>query len=550
MSLPSVTDYHDAVQSPSKAFSDPTLRAGTLATNALGLPMMLGGGLAITYRVRSGVKEYAVRCFHQDAPGLASRYAQISRALQGLKSPSFVAFEYQAAGILVRGQQHPIVRMDWVDGQTLDAYLRDNLSQPTKIAQLRTRFAALEKHLRSQGIAHGDLQNLNVIVQNDDIRLIDYDGMYVPGMTAGTGSEVGHKAFQHPGRTTRHFGPEIDRFSFIAIDLGLEALQHRPTLFHDLKHGGEAIVFSATDYANPNNSAAFDAVRAIPSLKDKADRLAAIATADMSLVPTLDDYLSGQNIPRLVATAASVTSARPANQYIGAHPVLDGADYDLVLRQVGERVELVGKIVSVKEGVGRRGRGRGQPYVFVNFGPWNRQSVKITLWSDGLQQVKARPNQSWVGKWVSVTGLIEPPYHGSFRGNAYSSVGITISSEGQIVHLDEKAARLRLATVGQSASKPAGAASNQAVLQRVRAGAPLTSKTASGPSRPTAPVSSNAAVIAALKASSPSSSPAPSFRTPPRYPSTAPRTSSGSSSWFWTILIIGGLLFLASQCGA
>ena len=43
------------------------------------------------------------------------------------------------------------------------------------------------------------------------------------------------------------------------------------------------------------------------------------------------------------------------------------------MRHVGDKIEVVGQIVSVKQGIGRRGRGRGRPYVFINFGIWNKE---------------------------------------------------------------------------------------------------------------------------------------------------------------------------------
>ena len=139
-----------------------------------------------------------MRCFHKEAPGLGARYAQISSTLKNLSEPYFVEFDYQPAGILVRGARHPIVKMDWVEGETLDLYLAANVRNTSRVMALRERFSRLEAYLRRNGIAHGDLQNLNVMVQKDELRLIDYDGMFVPGMMLGQGSEVGHKAFQHP----------------------------------------------------------------------------------------------------------------------------------------------------------------------------------------------------------------------------------------------------------------------------------------------------------------------------------------------------------------
>ncbi len=548
MSLPTVTDYHDAVQAPERAFSDSELARGVLKTNALGLPAMAGGGLAVTYQVTAGPRRYAVRCFHREAPGLGARYAEISSALKTLPESYFVEFDYQPAGILVRGTRYPIVKMDWVEGDTLDLYLASNVRNAPRIAALRERFSRLEAHLRRHGIAHGDLQNLNVMVQNEELRLIDYDGMYVPGMATGRGSEVGHKAFQHPKRSTGDFGPEMDRFSFIVVDLSLDAVGRKPELHQRYNNGGESIIFRANDYADPQASPVFAELRAIPELKASADRLAAICGAPVSQTPTLEEFLAGQNIP----AARPVQSARQAKAapigYIGPYPVLHGANYAAVEGAVGERVEIVGQITSVKEGVGRRGRGRGLPYVFINFGKWNEQSVKVTLWSEGLGQLSARPGEAWVGRWISVTGLVEPPYHGSFRGRPYSSVGVTVTSDGQIVQLSAAEAKFRLGAIGARGVETKAATSNKHLLTQLntRAGKPARAatpgRTHSGST--SRPATSNQQLLATLKGPH-----TPAAPTPPAMSSGAPPQDPGSKhGWFWPVIAIGVIIFLISRC--
>lgn len=564
MSLPSVTDYHDAVQDPSRAFSDGALKSGVLKTNALGLPEMAGGGLAVTYQVNSGARRYAVRCFHKEAPGLGKRYSQISSALKGLSSSYFVNFDYQASGVLVRGERYPIVKMDWVEGETLDVYLASHAKDASRMNGLRDRFAKLEEFLRNQSVAHGDLQNLNVIVQNGELRLIDYDGMYVPGMEIGRGTEVGHKSFQHPKRTPADFGPNMDRFSFAVIDLSLQAVSLRPDFHKRYNNGGESIIFRANDYADPLNSPVFSELRSIPALKEAADRLASICAGTPSQVPTLADFLVGRNIPAKPLVAEGTRSAKAPIGYIGAYPVLSGGDYEGVERHVGERIEIVGRITSVKEGVGRRGRGRGLPHVFINFGKWNEQSVKVTLWSEGLQQVSDRPSEAWVGRWISVTGLVEPPYHGNFRGRPYSSVGVTVTSDGQIVHLDEKEAKFRLDSIGKSAvtrevTTASGSKSNAQILSELN----RKSSQAQKPKFVSAPknnqatsVTQNQQLLAGLKAqtgvggSAPSSTQSrsqSSIRTRPPSPPPPPPPKN-DHGWVGVVIFIGIGLFVLSQC--
>jgi hypothetical protein len=224
VSYPQITEYQDAVQDPRNTFADPELKAGTVAVSPLGLPMPMSGGFALTYKVQSGTKKFAVCCFHREVPQAQARYSQISAKLRSLASRYFVDFDFQARGIRVHGQPYPVVKMDWVEGDTLGIYLDRVALKPADFAGLRQNFANLAEFLERSGVAHGDIQNENVMASGNELRLIDYDGMFVTGMTEGQGSEVGHKHFQHPGRTEKSFGPKMDRFSFIVMDVSLEAM--------------------------------------------------------------------------------------------------------------------------------------------------------------------------------------------------------------------------------------------------------------------------------------------------------------------------------------
>ena len=46
---PQIVEYNEAVQHPATAFRDPELRQGQVKVNALGLPVALSGGFALTY---------------------------------------------------------------------------------------------------------------------------------------------------------------------------------------------------------------------------------------------------------------------------------------------------------------------------------------------------------------------------------------------------------------------------------------------------------------------------------------------------------------------
>src|SRR5258707_3901969 len=254
MPYPQIVEYHEAVQHPSQAFVDPELKQGAVEETILGLPVVMSGGFALTYAVTTRRRKCAVRCFHREIPAIQQKYDAISKKLRSLTNGCFVYFDFQQSGINVRQQTFRIVGMDGVEGDTLGVWLDKHFDDPRALEKARTDFATIARFLEGKGIAHGDIQNGNVMVTSRDIKLIDYDGMFVPGMRAGDGSETGHKHFQHPDRRASNFGPGLDRFSFIALDLSLKALIEDKSLFRTFLEGGVTIIFKANDFVDPTSS--------------------------------------------------------------------------------------------------------------------------------------------------------------------------------------------------------------------------------------------------------------------------------------------------------
>lgn len=519
---PTMDQYNDAVQHPQTAFSDPTLKSAKIATNGMGLPIALGGGFALTYTATAQGRKFAVRCFHKEARNLEARYGHVDKGLRSAGGSYFVGFEYQPTGVLVNGKRYPIVKMNWVDGDTLGSFLEDNYSDGTRIERLRQQFTDVDRFLRSKGLAHGDLQNGNVLVKSD-LKLIDYDGVYVPTMAAGQGTELGHKHFQHPKRSAADFGPEMDRFSFIVIDLSLRAIAHNSKLFAKYSNG-ENIILTANDFIDPGNSAAFADLKAIPSLARDTSNLASICTASVKSVPTLEDFLAGKNIPAaaiIIPTPAAIKDAKKEAAYVGAYDVVDANDFALVAKQVGNRVELVGRVTKVHMAKTKYGK----PYCFVFFND-SRQSVKLNIWSDGLAKLSDAPSQAWVGKWLSVQGLVDPAYSGRYG----TSLSITITSNSQVRTIIETEAKHRLRS-----PKSTGTIDNRTILAGLGTPPPTGVSHSRGraytPPPSVTPQSKNQAILNTIRQGAGTS--AQPVRTPSR--ATTPPSPKKETSWGWII---------------
>lgn len=439
MALPTIQDYQEALQHPKSAFLDPELAGGSIAVSGLGTPRVYGGGFALTYAVQARGKKYAVRCFHREVGNRERRYEAISKKLKALASPYFLDFEYQPTGVRVNGKTHPIVKMEWATGETLAEFLAKHHNDPSRLKNLINSLGQLAAYLESVGIAHGDIQDLNLIVLNEgkNLQLIDYDGMYLPELASLGSSENGLADYQHPKRDGSCYDAKLDRFSFIALNLALRALCEKPAIWQSSQSGAGIIVFKANDFANPHASSTFSELSKIPNLRQDVLDFATICTGGIGSVPTLSQFISGAYSP----TSTIHVGTRPVqarSRYISAYPVLDATDYSAFEEHIGEMVELVGRVFDVKA---NRTRG-GKPYIFVNFAHWRGKAVKINIWSEALEKGGEAPSRAWVGRWVSIRGLVEPVYT-SHQYN-YSHISITADSIGQISLIAEAEAQYRL----------------------------------------------------------------------------------------------------------
>jgi hypothetical protein len=266
MPWPTPQDYNEAIQNPRLCFADPELRDGVPEVTPLGLPRPVTGNFASVYRVRCGSRDWAVRCFWRETADLGQRYEAISRHLASQRLPYTVGFDYLPQGICVRGAWFPILKMEWVEGELLSTYVERHLGDASALADLIGAWLSMASALERCSVAHGDLQHGNVLVVGQQLKLVDYDCMYVPALAGRSSHELGHQNYQHPARTERHFGPYLDRFSAWVVYLALLAMRADPGLWSAIGGGDECLLLRRTDFEQPNRSAL------LTSLQGHADR--------------------------------------------------------------------------------------------------------------------------------------------------------------------------------------------------------------------------------------------------------------------------------------
>ena len=276
MAWPNSNDYCEVIQVPQLCFSDPELKAGEVICGTLGTPQAFAGNFADVYQVRSanGSKSWAVKCFTRRVTGLRERYREISAHLEKSKLKVMVDFKYLEEGIRIRGEWFPILKMQWVSGFTLRQFVEERLNDPELIERVYEVWLNIEPMLRDAKLAHGDLQHGNVMLipgptrDSLALRLIDYDGMWVPKLANQPPDEVGHPSYQHPRRAAeRKYTSEIDRFPHLAIALALHSLTlpEGPELWKEFDNG-DNLLFTKRDFQQPSES---DLLKKLWNLEDE-----------------------------------------------------------------------------------------------------------------------------------------------------------------------------------------------------------------------------------------------------------------------------------------
>ncbi len=245
MAWPHSQDYNEALQNPRTSFRDSHLQAGQVICNALGIPQPCSGNFADVYAIECTTDrtKWAVKCFTREIHGLRERYREISRHLRQARLPFTVDFQYLEEGIRVGGRWYPVLKMHWIEGLTLNAFVRDSLDRPARLEALGRVWLRMAQRLREAQIAHADLQHGNVLLvpENDGhslaVKLIDYDGMWVPALARTPSGEVGHPAYQHPQRLREGtYSPAVDRFPLLVVAAALQCLRRRAFAVGALRH--------------------------------------------------------------------------------------------------------------------------------------------------------------------------------------------------------------------------------------------------------------------------------------------------------------------------
>ena len=265
MQYPLISEYVKAIQDAGDNLDK--LAYLTPVLDDHGEPYRSSGAFAVVFKMqdkRTG-KYYALKCFTEEQQGRAEAYRQIADELDMVDSPYITSVKYMEKELFVDSQceedEFPVLLMDWVEGETMEAYIAANYHNQSAMSMLCYRFGKMAAWLRTQSFSHGDIKPDNIIVRPDgSLTLVDYDGMFVPSMKGSQSPTIGTKDFSHPLRTMDDFDETIDDFSLASIALSLKAISMKSTLL-DIYGASDRLLFSENDYRNPSNSKVISALQ-------------------------------------------------------------------------------------------------------------------------------------------------------------------------------------------------------------------------------------------------------------------------------------------------
>ena len=272
MQYPLISEYVKAIQDAGDNLEQ--LAHLTPVLDDHGEPYRSSGAFAVVFKMqdKSSGKYYALKCFTEEQEGRADAYRQIADELDMVDSPYITSVKYMEKELFVDSQceedEFPVLLMDWVEGETMEAYIAANYHNQSAMSMLCYRFGKMAAWLRTQSFAHGDIKPDNIIIRPDgSLTLVDYDGMFVPSMKGSQSPTIGTRDFSHPLRTVDDFDETIDDFSLASIALSLKAISMNSTLL-DTYGASDRLLFSEKDYRTPSNSKVISALQGLMCNKD------------------------------------------------------------------------------------------------------------------------------------------------------------------------------------------------------------------------------------------------------------------------------------------
>lgn len=299
------------------------------------------GGFANLYPfIQDDGNKIAVKCWCADINNAQERFAKISSFLEKNNCHYLIKTKFVPDALMVSGELYPVGIMEWVEGDTLKDYIKDNTPSKELFLNLAAKFLEMVKTLHRLNVSHGDLQHGNIMILPDgSLKLIDYDSMYVPGLDKMQDVIKGLPGYQHPARRKVKFiNPKSDYFSELVIYMSLLLFAEKPSMWQDYVDT-EDLLFSCDDFADLQNSAIYK------EFKNSSN------TQIRLLFHKMTEALSVNNIDKLcpieeLLSAPSIVKPKPqpTRHIVDTPPIVSNTTsnpYDDIIKRIDDLLELL-----------------------------------------------------------------------------------------------------------------------------------------------------------------------------------------------------------------
>ncbi len=312
------------------------LQGGSVLLNKRNKPLVYNGGFCSVFHYIVEGKQYAIRCWVPERcdenilSKLVHRAEIVSETLRSTDLPYFVKYDCYEKGLRISDTVTiPIVVREWLELPSLGEYVYSHLNDTECIQALANNFLTMIKTLHSYQISHGDLSTGNILVdEEENIRLIDYDSMYVPDLGQSEEELIkGSQGFQldEARKNNKYLSPKSDYFSELIIYLSLQALAVHPEYWKRyVTRGGETtspeiLLFTKPDLDKGSRAEVIktllgDSDKNISTLTEKLVR--SLEERSIDGLRPLEQVIEGIKFPQGTIrreSASSTQSTKPGN---------------------------------------------------------------------------------------------------------------------------------------------------------------------------------------------------------------------------------------------
>jgi serine/threonine protein kinase len=299
---PTQQDYDDAIKTDITRGS--RIKGLTLRTysadeaKAIGASFWKGrpysdkGNIAVVYQLsEKGSQAFVFRVFTGSGSSigeLQQRYTEISQLVKQWPNKWLVNVEWLSEGLMINGQWRPAVLMERVDGVDLDKWLQQNRTNAAKLDAIANELRRLAKDLEQHNVAHGDLSHRNLMVSTaGHLKLVDYDGVFLPSLSTVIPKESGVPGMQHPQRKIgSSYGLLMDRFSVLVLYATFLYIKLKPNGLP--KQCDDGLILLREHFLNPAGSPLDDMLQSPdPELRMVANAIVKASKQPFAETPTL-----------------------------------------------------------------------------------------------------------------------------------------------------------------------------------------------------------------------------------------------------------------------